>query len=496
MLELSAADRAEVWRTAIEGVDAYLAEVAELGAGRPIDRDAVAELLASFDFDSPLQPQEAVGLALRGLRELQQHARHPRYFGLFEAAPTTMAVVGETLAATFNACVATRDASPFGVGAEEKLITEFGTRFGYRADEVDGIVTTGGSESNLSAVLLALRHRFPEYRDTGLLGLTSRPVVYASAEAHPSVAKAVRLVGLGMQSVRIVPTDRAQRMDLAALRELIAADRQAGLTPLAVVATAGTTGSGTVDPLDGAADVAAEHGLWLHVDAAWGAAAALLPELADTFRGLGRADSLTFDPHKWMSVPLGIGLLLTRHRGLLERTFGIDDSFLGDAAGGADVRSEPFTRSIRWSRSFAGLKLLMSMSVVGWRGFEETLRHQVGLGDELRRALVGSGWRIVNDTPLPVVCFLPEAAADQEPERLRLLAKMVNATGEARIFVVRIGGRYTLRACITNHATTAADIAVLVDVLGDAMKRLGADGVDAEALRGVAAEAGTCQLGG
>jgi glutamate/tyrosine decarboxylase-like PLP-dependent enzyme len=491
-LELEAGDRTELWQALVDGIDSYLAEVVELGAGRQVDRAAVAKLLDDFDFDRPLDPHDALRLVLRGLRDQQQHNRHPRHFGLFDAAPTTMAIIGDTLAAVFNACLATRDGSPFGVAAEDKLISAFGTRFGYRADEVDGIVTSGGSESNLSAIILALRHRFAEYCRNGLVDMAERPVVYVSAEAHPSIPKAVRLAGLGAQSVRTVETDDALRISLAALRDHIVTDRLSGLVPLAIVVTAGTTGSGIIDPLDGAAELAAEHDLWLHVDAAWGGAAALLPELGGTFRSLGEADSVTFDPHKWMSMPLGMGMLLTRHRGLLERAFGVDDSFL-DAPPGA---AEPFARSIRWTRGFTGLKLLLSLAVAGWRGFEDSLREQVQLGEELRHKLTTSGWSIVNDTPLPVVCFVPECEAEQGPDQLRLLAKMVNATGEAKIFVVKIGARYTLRACITNHATTSADIGVLVDLLGDAIHRVRLNQVNAKEFRDVAVDAGTCQLGG
>lgn len=473
-LDLSPGERVELWQQLVKGIDAYVTEVGGLGAGPPTDPAAVTRLLSRFDFDDPLDPQEALQLTLRALRDLQQHAGHPRYFGLFTAAPTAIAIAGETLAATFNSCLASRDSSPFGVAAEEKLVAAFGAKFGYHPDEADGIITSGGSESNLSATLMAIRHRFPDCGERGLVGLRDRPLVYMTAEVHPSIPRAVRLAGLGASAVRTVSTDAALRLDLVGAREQVLADREAGFEPMMLVVTAGTTGAGTVDPLDGAAELAAELGLWLHVDAAWGGAAALLPELRATFRALGRADSITFDPHKWMSVPLGIGLMLTRHGPLLARTFGTGQRFLDHPEVADTVRAEPFDRSLRWSRSFGGLKLLLTLAVVGWRGFEESLRHQVRLGQQLRCALAAScaGWQLVNDTPLPVVCFVPRDPAEQEPERLRLLAKMVNAAGRARIFLVRIGSRYTLRASVTNHATTAEDIAILVDELDAAVRVL------------------------
>lgn len=467
--DLSADERGKIWPALIEGIETYLAEAAAISPARPVEKAAVDELLADLDFDRPVSAEAALELALRGLREFQHNSRHPRSFGFFEAAPTTMSIVGDVLAATFNGCLASRDGSPFGIAAEEKLVTAFGTRFGYAADEVDGVVTSGGSESNFSAMLLALTHGLPGYGTGGLPAVTRRPVVYVSPEAHPSVPRAVRLAGLGTESVRVVETDRTLRMDLTALEKRVIADQRDGFEPLAVVVTAGTTGAGVIDPLDGAADIAVRHRLWLHVDAAWGGAPALLTERGPAFRGLARADSVTFDPHKWMSVPLGIGLLLTRHRGLLERTFAIGPSFLDPADDGA---SEPFNRSLRWSRSFAALKVLLTLAVAGWQGFEDTLQRQVRLGDELRHRLATSGWRIVNDTPLPVVCFVPDDPADAGLDGLRLLANIVNATGQARVAVVRIGARHALRACITNHATISEDIEVLGQVLADAARTL------------------------
>jgi glutamate/tyrosine decarboxylase-like PLP-dependent enzyme len=466
-IEISAADRAKLLHALIEEIENYLDTAADAPDGPSVARSDVDEVLAAFDFDHPIAAGDALALAIRGLRDMQPHTRHRRYFGLFDGTPTTMSIIGEALTATFNACLATRTGSPFGIAAEEKLIAAFGEKFGYPPGDGDGILTSGGSETNLSAMLLALNHQIPGFAQTGLVGLSSRPVVYVSPEAHPSVPRAARLTGLGAESVREVETDCGQRMDLTALEKMIVADRRDGLMPVAIVLTAGTTGAGVIDPIDGAADIAARHGLWLHVDAAWGGAAALLPNPDPAFEGLARADSITFDPHKWMSVPLGLGMLLTRHRGLLARTFSTGPVFL-DADG---RQAEPFSRSLRWSRSFAALKLLLSLAVAGWQGFEETWRHQMRLADELRKGLVGAGWQITNDTPLPLVCFLPADRAGQHPHRLRLIARTINSAGDAHIFVVKSGGRLVLRASMTNYATTEADVMALIDMLDDATRQ-------------------------
>jgi glutamate/tyrosine decarboxylase-like PLP-dependent enzyme len=467
-MDTSAADHMNIWRLLAEGIEAHLGGADNAATTSPPDEVAVRELIAAFDFHHPLPPGDALALAIHGLRDLQPNNRHPRYFGLFDGVPETMSIVGEALAAAFNCCLATRDGSPFAAAAEEKLVREFGTRLGYPEECVDGIFTSGGSEANLSALLLALTARFPGYRSGGLIAMTQRPMVYVSPEAHPSVLRAVRLSGLGAESVRTVRTDSSLRMNMDALEEMIAVDRRAGLTPLAVMLTAGTTGAGVIDPLENAADIAARHRLWLHVDAAWGGAAAMLPDRDPAFDGLGRADSITFDPHKWLAVPLGVGTMLTRHRGLLERAFSVTATFL-DAD---DSHAEPFARSLRWSRDFAALRVLLSLAVTGWPGLEQSLRRQIRLGDELRRQLTAAGWKVVNDTPLPVVCFVPERPADQLPDRLRPLATIVNTSGDVRIFSVRIGTMHALRASITNPETTDADVSALVGILGQAASQL------------------------
>ncbi|MGH3736032.1 MAG: pyridoxal phosphate-dependent decarboxylase family protein [Micromonosporaceae bacterium] len=461
---MSAPDRRRVWQALTAGIERYLADVDDLPAGNPISPDEVAAAVARFDFTEPLDPAYAIEIALDALRRLQPHVRHRRHFGLFDAAPTTMGVAGDALAAAFNPCLASWAGSPFGVAAERHLVNEFGRHFGF-GDATDGILTSGGSEANVVALMLALTSRHPRHRIEGVRGLDAAPVVYHTAEAHPSVERASALAGLGTAAAHRIPVGATSRMRPAALAERIRADRDSGLAPLLVTVTAGTTAAGVIDPIAEVAEVAREHGLWLHVDAAWGGAAALLPELAEQFRGIELADSLTFDPHKWMSVPIGAGLLLTRHPGLLARTFQIGSSFFADD----DLDSvDPSLRSPRWSRGFSGLKILLSLAVAGWDGYRQVWRRQVALGERLRDGLRRSGWRLVNDTALPVVCF-DAAGAGSELDRI---ARVVNESGQARIYRVTVGGRPALRVCVTNYDTTEADIDLVIELLDRAREEV------------------------
>jgi glutamate/tyrosine decarboxylase-like PLP-dependent enzyme len=465
LLLLDAAGRGRLWAATVEVIESYLGQVDSLEVGGAADPDRVQDMLRRFDFDRPMAPEQAVRLAGAAMCALEPHVRHPRHFGMFDPASTAMGIAGEALTATFNSCLATRSGSPFGVAAEQHLVECFADRFGYPAAQADGIVTSGGSEANITAALLALTFRFPEHRRAGVRALPGQPVLYASADAHPSVLKAARVAGLGDAAVRMTATDGRCRMDPRALQAQLALDAAAGHIPFLLVATAGTTGTGAIDPVGPLVECAREHRMWLHVDAAWGGAGVLLPELRPEFAGIGAADSITFDPHKWLSVPMGCGLLLTRHPGIFERAFDVTAPFLPESA---PPPGDPYRRSMRWSRSFAGLKLLLSLAVAGWPGYEAALRRQVELGALLRRRLAEESWRLVAPTPLPVVCFTDARDGAGACERI---ARLVNGTGSARIFVAVVAGSPVLRACVTNYATTAQDIEALVGLLDAAREQ-------------------------
>lgn len=457
-LHFDVRSRRSLWHAVGEAIEDYYRDVRQLDVCTEVDAEQVLDAIARFDFDQPLSPEAAVGQAVDAMRRLGPHVMHPRHFGLFDPAPTAMGVVAEAVVAAFNPCLASWAGSPFGVETERHLVRTFGELFGYAPAYTDGVITTGGSEGNLTAVLLALRACFPGYREDGLRAARGQPTIYATRHAHPSMLKASVISGLGTTAVCQVPVDRQYRMDATVLDQMIEEDLAAGRVPLAIIGTAGTTDAGVIDPIAEMGCVAERHGVWLHVDAAWGGAAMLLPELRDAFRGIDRADSVTFDPHKWLSVPMGCGLLLTRHPGLLDQTFGVGAGFL---SGSQEPGVDPHTRSVRWSRDFAGLKLLLSLAVAGWQGYQDALRLQVRLAWRLREGLTAGGWQVVNETPLPVVCF----AGDDDPERV---AGAVNSSGQARIFPVLLGDQLVLRACVTNYGTREEDIDHLIKLLAQA----------------------------
>ncbi|HXO22507.1 MAG TPA: aminotransferase class V-fold PLP-dependent enzyme [Thermoanaerobaculia bacterium] len=472
MLQLDEGGRRELWELLVAAIEDYATGVAGARVAPVLDPAGLRALLAPFDFVRPSDPLEALAFAVDGLWRHQVQTPHPRYFGLFNPAPTTMGIAADTLVAAWNPQLAAWSHSPFAAEVEQHLVRALGERFGYDRERVEGTFTSGGAEANHTALLTALARAFPEVGRRGLLALRSQPVLYVSAEAHHSFLKAARLCGLGTEAVREIRIDAGQRMIPEDLVSRLAEDRREGHAPFLVVATAGTTGSGAVDPLEALAEIAEEEGLWLHVDAAWGGAAALVPELRPLLKGIERASSITFDAHKWLSVPMGAGLYLTRQTGILERTFRVATGYMPLDAAGLPV-VDPYAHSMQWSRRFIGLKLFLSLAVAGWEGYEAAIRHQTAMGELLRELLGAAGWEVVNDTPLPLVCFRDGGRWGEGTDAyLDAVAADVVGSGEAWISTVRLReAGPALRACITHFATGPEDVAALVAALERARAR-------------------------
>jgi glutamate/tyrosine decarboxylase-like PLP-dependent enzyme len=380
-----------------------------------------------------------------------------------------MGIAADALVAAFNPQIAAWSHSPFAAEVEAHLIRQIGMRFGYPVGSVDGVFTSGGAEANHTAVLTALTAHDPDFVWKGLRGLPAQPVFYVSGEAHHSLAKAARMCGLGSEAVRRVEVDRDLRMRARDLERSIQEDRATGLAPFAVVATAGTTNAGVVDPLREVGDIAAREGIWFHVDAAWGGGAAFVPELRPLLDGIERADSITFDAHKWLSVPMGAGMYLTRHTDILTRAFAVRTAYMPKDAAGLDI-VDPHLHSMQWSRRFIGLKLFLSLLVAGWDGYAEAIRHQTRMGSLLKEKLAAGGWEIVNDTQLPVVCF---ADKRMNAEQHQAVVNHIFDSGDAWISTTVVAGsRTTLRACITNYKTDEQDLDVLVEALAKARQRV------------------------
>jgi glutamate/tyrosine decarboxylase-like PLP-dependent enzyme len=470
MLRLDNQARGEMWRHLNAVIEKYLNEVHTASVAPALDANKIRALLSKYDFDDPMSPNDAINFVAEGMWKYQVHTAHPRYFGLFNPPSTTMGIAADALAAAFNPQLAAWGHSPFATEVEQHLIRHFGRRFGYDPAMTDGTFTSGGSEANHTAVLTALTQAAPDFGEYGVRALPGQPVIYISSEGHHSLIKAARACGLGSAAVREISVDERLRMSVEELIERIEQDKAEGFQPLMIVATVGTTSAGIIDPVSRLAEVAAREGIWFHVDAAWGGAAALVPGLKDLlFQGIERADSITFDAHKWLSVPMGAGIYLTRHPDILQQTFRVATGYMPRDAAGLDV-VEPYMHSLQWSRRFIGLKVFLSMLVAGWEGYIEHIRHQIAMGDHLRRALDAARWEVVNRTPLPIVCFVDrEHPEGRTAEYLNAIVRMVVESGEAWISSARIGrGQTVIRAGITNYRTGPENVEALVTLLNQA----------------------------
>jgi glutamate/tyrosine decarboxylase-like PLP-dependent enzyme len=413
-------------------------------------------LATRYDFSRAIPLEDLTADVEEMLRRWQVQITHPRYFGLFNPSTTLSSVVADALVATYNPQLAAWRTAPAPNEIERHTLSWLAGRFGLPSETI-ATFTSGGAEANLSAVVAALTHSFPDYGDDGLRGLAASPVIYLSAEAHHSFSKIAHMVGLGRKSLRVVPTDPDLKMDLPALASEIDQDRKHGCAPLMVVGTAGTTAAGAIDVLPELAQLCRDEGMWFHVDAAWGGAAILAPSLRHYLAGIECADSITCDAHKWFSVSMSCGMFFCRHPETVARAFRATASYMPGSAGATTF--DPYVNSVQWSRRFIGLKLFMSLAERGESGMAAMIEHQARMGDVLRQSLTSVGWRVVNKTPLPVVCFtrddldVPRFLAELQKEQIAWMSE------------AKINGASAVRACITSFKTTEAEIHEVVHAI-------------------------------
>lgn len=463
-LMLDSCQREALWHELRSVGEKIIDNASEQRVFDPHAQTEVADSLLRFDFNKRCDPLDVLGYVADSLFAYQLNTSHPCYFGVFNPTPSTMGIIADSLVAHFNPQLASTMSSKWCIGLEDKLIQYFGRRFGYDENSVEGMFTTGASEANYTALLCALHHYLPSIAQGGLIAATQRPLVYCTHEAHNSIARAVRICGLGTESLRLIGVDDRLKINLNQLDETIKRDRALGFRPLFIVATLGSTSAGVIDPITEMAEIAQRHDVWLHVDAAWGGAIALLPEFSDVMSGVSLSDSIAFDPHKWLSVPMGCGMFITRHQGIMRRSFDVEQSFYMPKETRETAATEPYRQSMQWSRRFIGLKLYMTLAVHGEEGYREILRHQIAMGKLLRSLLTQSDWLIKNHTPLPVICFVDERGLSSEEVK-----RAVVETKRAFITTTQLSltQEQVIRAGIASFLTVEEHVRELVEILND-----------------------------
>ena len=416
-----------------------------------------ARLSALFDFDHPIDLDGLRAEVGELLKRWTVRVTHPAYFGLFNPPVDPAGIVADTLVALYNPQLAAWSHAPAANEIERLTLDFLGSLLWPDAGPRIASFTSGGAEANLSAVIVALTHQFPEFGNHGARALAGAPRMYASEESHHSLLKIAHFTGLGRAALQIVPTDSDLRMDIEALEAAIDRDLAAGAIPFLVVGTAGTTSAGVIDPLPSLAGICNRHRLWLHVDAAWGGTACISPLLRDSLVGIEEADSVTWDAHKWLSVPMGAGMFFCRHPASVGCSFRATTSYMpGDTSGAVD----PYVTTLQWSRRFTGLKVFMTLARLGRQRLVERIEQQAEMGELLRAGLERDGWEIVNRTPLPVVCARHPELTDSKS--YDALIEFLYARGRVWVSVVSLPGiGPTIRACITSYETGSEHIDLL-----------------------------------
>jgi glutamate/tyrosine decarboxylase-like PLP-dependent enzyme len=426
-----------------------------------LDFATFREELAGFDFHEPRPLGELLSWTIAQMECGLVHVTHPRYFGLFNPAPTFPAQCADRIAAAFNPQLATSTTSPAAVEIEAHVIRAVARRSGLPL-EAAGHFTSGGSEANYTALLCALTRSNPQFATDGSRVFSGPPVFYVSKESHLGWIKIAQQTGLGRTAARLVATDGSGRLDARALTEALNADRLRGCVPIMVAATAGTTNAGMIDPLMACAEITRSANLWFHVDAAWGGALIASERLRDVLAGIELADSITIDAHKWLATTMGCGMFITRHPSLLSSAFQVATSFMPSTLPSLD----PYLTSVQWSRRFLGLRLFLSLAAAGWTGYGHHVERSIELSKALAAELASRSWSIVNQSPMAVLCVKPPPGADD----VRSIVARVLASGRAWVAIAAFEGSEIIRICVTHGETTTLDVAELVDVLQATMK--------------------------
>jgi aromatic-L-amino-acid/L-tryptophan decarboxylase len=428
-----------------------LVQLPDLPVVRPAGREEMEARLREPLPEHGSDPEVVLETALRDVLAPGLRIDHPRCFAFIPGPGNPVGVLADALAAGFGVFAGAWLGSP-GAAMVETVVLDWLRDVCALPATTQGLFVSGGSMANLTALAVALEELAGSERP--------RATVYVSGEAHSSVERALRVTGV--RHVRVLAADRDQRLVPDEVAAAVVADRAAGRLPTCVVATAGTTGTGAVDPLEELRNVCDEQGMWLHVDGAHGAAAMLSPHGRDRLRGLELADSLTLDPHKWLFQPLEAGCLLVRDGAALERTFSVSPPYLRDAA--AAAKEVNFSdRGIQLTRQFRALKLWMSLKVYGAAAFRAAIEHGLALAEHAERRLARDpAWEVMTPARLGIVTFRPAGSSDAVTARLPAAAL---ADGFAYLSSYRVHGAIALRLCTINPRTTRADIDRTIDRL-------------------------------
>ncbi|ACY16564.1 pyridoxal phosphate-dependent decarboxylase family protein [Haliangium ochraceum] len=465
----------------VDRISGHMSGMRERPVAKQHGLETVREALGSMPLpESGMAAEEVLERATSLLMEHSVMTAHPRFWAYVHGAPSPLGALADFLASAINSPATSFQTGPMASAIEKQAVEWMAELVGFPQD-CGGIFLSGGSMATITAVTTALRRKAGwDVRGEGVTGMRGRLLrLYATAQTHSCVRTAADMCGLGESAIHRVPTDAMGRMDPNALAACIELDRRSGLRPFLVVGTAGTTSTGSIDPLAEIAAVCRESDLWFHVDGAYGAVAVVSPDAPEALKGLREADSLALDPHKWMYMPLEAGCLLMRDRHALYDTFCYRADYYSHNQAAPDDALPFRDQSAQTSRGLRALKVWLALQSIGRDGYRQMISDDMALAKRLYRKVAAHPALEALSHSLSITTLRyapPELAANVSPAYLDLLneriLKRLQSTGMAYPSHTYVDGKYVLRVCIVNHNTQVCDVDALpqmVATLGDAL---------------------------
>lgn len=451
-LELSADEMRAFGYAVVDLLTERFSEMSADSVGAKLDRETLHEMLAGFPGDSPTDPQQLLARLKREVFPNNLHVDHPRFFAFVPSPNNFVSAMADALAAGFNVFNGTWLGGSAAAAMELEVIEWFRQWCGF-PETAGGLFVSGGSVANMTA-LLAARHALLNDRVDGA-------TVYFSDQTHSSVERALRVIGFSPDQLRKLPAEQDFRLSAASVAHAIATDRAAGKRPFCVIANAGTTNTGAVDPLNDLADLCAREKLWLHADGAFGAAAVLSERGKQALQGLQRIDSVSIDPHKWLFQSFECGCVLVRDTDLLKSAFQIMPDYLRDVhRATAEIHFCDY--GIQLTRSFRALKVWLSFQTFGLKAFRSAIDRGFELAELAEKEIRSrAGWEILTPAQMATVCF---RFGHDDALQTRLIEEMLR-DGYAFLTSTKLRGEVALRLCTINPRTTEEEIRETIDRL-------------------------------
>ena len=411
---------------------------------------------------------ELLGTLRAVVEEYSRHNAHPRFFGYVSSPGNPVNTVGSMIAAALNINVTCWRSGPAAAEMELLTIRWLKEMLGFPQAGA-GLLVSGGSMANFAGIAAARSARAPhDVAREGMHGAAGRMRLYASSEAHFSIRKAASMLGIGAANVRVVRTDASLRMDVQHLAELVRQDRTAGHLPFCVVASAGTAGTGAIDPIGAIADFARAHDLWLHVDGAYGGIAALAPSAREPLARIGDADSLSLDPHKWLYLPVGCGCVLYRDPSAARAAFSENADYTRVIGLQDDETFAFWDYGPELSRPFRALDLWLLMKAVGKTALAAAIEENIACARYFADLVNASeDFEMLAPVDLSIFCFRyrPKNFTGDLDKLNENLMVALQRGGSSYVSNAKVAGKFALRGCVLNYRTTRHDMERLLEDL-------------------------------